>query len=448
MPRPLSRALRALIKADLEAGKDNKTIMAIHRISERKIRDMRNIFQTHGEVWLPKKAGGGRKRKISTEHEEQLRQYLAQQPDAYTKDMVKFLSIDCGLVVDESTVWRSVQRLGLKGIKKPKPRDGQGLWVRTLPRDQNGNAVRQGGEGIESRARKSRVPRQTLSKKETKTVLAKTHDFVKDYMSQPHYDASHDYTHVLRVLALAQEILRIEQKTYPHVRFDYMAINLAALMHDVGDHKYIQPAESTTQGFPSLPSPPSNMDPQGSNSSNIGPKLPSSTTATPTVESHLLSIGWPPPIAQKVQAITSAISYSTEIQNPPLIQSTLLFYPELAIVQDADRLDAIGAIGIGRAFTYGGAKSKEGGLDATIGHFVEKLEKLEGMMKTGEGRRLARERAAKLRVFREWWEEEMRTVGMDEPPREVADPGMQLLEAATGIGGSVDNSEDATETPV
>ena len=106
----------------------------------------------------------------------------------------------------------------------------------------------------------------------------------------------------------------------------------------------------------------------------------------------------------------SAVSYSAEIKNPSLTKQTLEAHPELAIVQDADRLDAIGAVGIGRTFTYGGAKgSRE--MDDTIDHFTEKLEKLEEMMKTEEGRRMAVARTKRLRMFRGWWEEEVGLVG-------------------------------------
>ncbi|MFZ0370417.1 MAG: HD domain-containing protein [Halobacillus sp.] len=62
-----------------------------------------------------------------------------------------------------------------------------------------------------------------------------------------------------------------------------------------------------------------------------------------------------------------------------------------AVVQDADRLDAIGAIGIARAFTYGGAKgqsidNEEGDTSSSIQHFHDKLLKLSGMMNTESGR--------------------------------------------------------------
>lgn len=81
-------------------------------------------------------------------------------------------------------------------------------------------------------------------------------------------------------------------------------------------------------------------------------------------------------------------------------------------MQDADRLDALGGIGIGRAFAYGGARGR--GLGETVGHFEEKLVRLEGMMKTGEGRRLARVRGERVRVFRGWVREEMGMLGAGE----------------------------------
>lgn len=51
------------------------------------------------------------------------------------------------------------------------------------------------------------------------------------------------------------------------------------------------------------------------------------------------------------------------------------------------------------------------GLEDTLHHFEEKLERLEGMMKTEEGRRLASVRTERLRIFRGWWEEEVWLAG-------------------------------------
>lgn len=104
--------------------------------------------------------------------------------------------------------------------------------------------------------------------------------------------------------------------------------------------------------------------------------------------------------------ICKNVSYSNETKHPEQVRQLVEQNPELAIVQDADRLDAIGAIGIGRTFTYGGAKGARGMQD-TVDHFTEKLEKLEGMMKTNSGKEIARKRTERLKMFRSWWEEEV-----------------------------------------
>lgn len=219
-------------------------------------------------------------------------------------------------------------------------------------------------------------PPETASRDSPATLIANTKAFVKDYMSQ--YDASHDYSHIQRVLALAQHILRVEQRSHPTTLYDQTIVTLAALLHDVGDHKYASPSVSGEIEDP-----------------------------TTLVKSTLISLGAPLEQACYVQTIVKSVSYSHEVLNPTHVRGVLLQHPELAIVQDADRLDAIGAVGIGRTFTYGGAKGRKGvGMEDTINHFDEKLAHLEGMMKTEEGRRLARVRTQRLRVFKGWWEEE------------------------------------------
>jgi len=209
----------------------------------------------------------------------------------------------------------------------------------------------------------------------TENLLRKVNLFVKDYMSP--YDASHDYHHVLRVLTLAQHILGEELKASPSISYDETVVTLAALLHDVGDTKYVEPGQY----------------------------------AVTTAESALLEFGAGLKLARCVQIIVENVSYSSEIRNPDGVRGVLQRHPELAIVQDADRLDAIGAIGIGRTFTFGGVKRREDGFEGTIKHFTDKLEKLESMMKTGTGRRLAKERTERLRVFRGWWDEENAMLG-------------------------------------
>ncbi|KAL7768007.1 hypothetical protein ACKLNR_002308 [Fusarium oxysporum f. sp. zingiberi] len=193
-------------------------------------------------------------------------------------------------------------------------------------------------------------------------IVGKVKNYVEEYMSN--YDASHDFNHIKRVLRLSQHI----QSHTPSTRQDL--VTLAALLHDVGDKKYLRPGED-----------PSRM-----------------------VASVLMSFGAPQTLADTVQAICLGVSYSSEVKDPARTRALVDKYPELAVVQDADRLDAIGAVGIARTFAFGGAKSRT--LENTMEHFDDKLLLLEGMMKTEEGRRMARERTERLRLMKAWWQEE------------------------------------------
>ena len=74
------------------------------------------------------------------------------------------------------------------------------------------------------------------------------------------------------------------------------------------------------------------------------------------------------------------------------------------IVQDADRLDAIGAVGIARTFAYGGEHGRS--LEASVQHFYDKLLLLKDEMNTETGRRIAEERHAFLEEFLRRWRSE------------------------------------------
>ncbi|KUI52710.1 Uncharacterized protein YpgQ [Cytospora mali] len=203
-------------------------------------------------------------------------------------------------------------------------------------------------------------------------LILSVDEYVKEYMS--HYDASHDYNHIQRVLRMAQVILEKERSRSSDagLTYDETLVTLGALLHDVGDHKYLQPGQDSTT----------------------------------LVRDVLLERGCPTDLAEKVQDLVLHVSFSTEKKDPQKTLEKINAIPELAIVQDADRLDAIGAVGIARCFTFGGAKNRGDGLDGSIDHFKEKLELLEGMMKTRTGRDLARERTERLKIFRNWWESE------------------------------------------
>lgn len=194
--------------------------------------------------------------------------------------------------------------------------------------------------------------------------------YVEQYMSR--FDSSHDYQHILRVLGLSKLILRQEHMRYPDMQYDIKAVFLAAMLHDVGDRKYVQPGEDPEHQIAEL----------------------------------LLAHGATAELALKVQTIVKNVSYSNETKAPRMVQAVLQNYPELGIVQDADRLDAIGAVGIARTFAFGGAKAPERGLQGCVDHFGDKLERLEAMMKTETGRELAQERTLRLQVFKQWWIDE------------------------------------------
>lgn len=196
-------------------------------------------------------------------------------------------------------------------------------------------------------------------------------------MSQ--YDNSHDYQHILRVVSNANRILQDELKTDPSASYDITSLFLAALLHDVGDHKYAKPSEDVEN----------------------------------QIRTVLLERGASADLAAKVQTIVKHVSYTNEVRNPQSVVDVLAQYPELAIVQDADRLDAIGAVGIGRCFSFGAAKFPDQAMGRAIEHFEEKLFKLEGMMKTEAGKRMAKRRTEVLREFAmEWREEECLSFGL------------------------------------
>ncbi|KAI9893741.1 MAG: hypothetical protein M1814_005957 [Vezdaea aestivalis] len=183
-------------------------------------------------------------------------------------------------------------------------------------------------------------------------------------------DASHDFCHIERVCYLAEELARLEAPLETEREISMPVIRLACLVHDLEDRKYPPPAS--------------------------GPLI--------STKQVLSDAGVKPGLADVVVLIASNVSYSHEKIHEEAVDGTLEVFPELGIVQDADRLDALGAVGISRAFVYGGAKGRD--LNDSIVHFGEKLEDLEGRMKTGNGRRMAAERTARIRLFKQWFEEE------------------------------------------
>jgi uncharacterized protein len=218
-------------------------------------------------------------------------------------------------------------------------------------------------------------------------LIKKVTPWVEAYMGR--FDSSHGYDHVVRVVGMARAICRGENERMGRGkgqrRYGEDVVVLASLLHDVGDRKYLQPGED----------------------------------GTTMVEGLLEGYGAEEGLAREIQGIVNHVSYSGEVRDPGSVLRALEEWPELAVVQDADRLDAIGAVGIGRCFAYSGAKGSagsrgageggvgKGGLSDAREHFEEKLERLEGMMKTGMGRDMAKVKSERLRIFKGWWDEEV-----------------------------------------
>jgi uncharacterized protein len=205
-------------------------------------------------------------------------------------------------------------------------------------------------------------------------VIAQTTDFVRKYFEDPKFDASHDIQHVLRVRDNALQILEEEQSCRGAANLkelDPLVVHLAALLHDVDDKKYCSPDA-------------------------VAPE-------EPRVIRFMKNVA--PELAVKLYEIVEGVSYSSEIKDPAKVTQLIERYPELAVVQDADRLDAIGAVGIGRCFTFGGARGTPG-MGVAIEHFEDKLLKLESIMKTDAGKAIAAERTRRIREFMTWWKDE------------------------------------------
>jgi uncharacterized protein len=189
-----------------------------------------------------------------------------------------------------------------------------------------------------------------------------TEIFVKECLSG--YDSGHDWWHIARVRQLALCIHETEKKG------NRTLLEFGALLHDIGDSKFRK-----------------HDDPDPGT----------------VISGFLKSLDIDNDQIIEVVRINRFISFSSHEKN-------LKMSDEFMIVQDADRLDAIGAIGIARAFSYGGFRNNaiyipgeisSGNSKSTIGHFKDKLLKLKDMMNTQTGRAIAEERHKFLEIFLE-----------------------------------------------
>lgn len=210
-----------------------------------------------------------------------------------------------------------------------------------------------------------------------KEVIKKTADYVKKTLAKN--EGAHDWWHILRVWNLAKHISKKEE-------VDSFLVELGSLLHDIADSKFYDGDET------------------------IGPKK---------ARDFLESLNVDEKIIVHVEKIISNISFKESI-NGQKFKSL-----ELEVVQDADRLDALGAIGIARVFNFGGFKGRElynpnikpklnmtkeeykKREGTTINHFYEKLFLLKDKMNTKTGKEIAAKRHKYMeeyvnQFYKEW----------------------------------------------
>ena len=200
-----------------------------------------------------------------------------------------------------------------------------------------------------------------------KEIIARAMAYVKEKFENEY--SGHDWFHTLRVFRTATRIAEAEGA-------DLETVQLAALLHDVDDRKL----------------------------------SPETYAEQKNARSFLAENGVEESVICEICRIISEVSF---VGSDSVVPSTL----EGKCVQDADRLDAIGAIGIARAFAYGGNHnrlmyhpdiapnpnmSKEEYIKSnstTVNHFYEKLFKLTDMMNTDTAKQIAKERDAYMKDF-------------------------------------------------
>ena len=208
-------------------------------------------------------------------------------------------------------------------------------------------------------------------------IILNTIDFVKETLEGA--EGGHDWFHIERVYKNALLISENE-------KVDRFIVQLGALLHDIADAKFNNGDES------------------------IGPKKAREFLKKQYVDEDIII---------HVENIILFISYKSSLDTSKKFTS-----PELDVIQDADRLDAIGAIGIARCFNYGGFKNRslydpaiEPNLEMTkeqykkstaptINHFYEKLLLLKDKMNTKTGQLLAKERHRYMEGFLQQFYEE------------------------------------------
>ncbi|MDB9754687.1 HD domain-containing protein [Winogradskyella sp.] len=201
-------------------------------------------------------------------------------------------------------------------------------------------------------------------------LIEATIAFVKTELTNA--EGGHDWFHIERVYKNTLLIAK-------HENVDITVVSLAALLHDIADSKFNNGDET------------------------IGPKVASAFLLKQNVDSEII---------EHVTQIIENMSFKNSFD-----LDTSFTSKEMNVVQDADRLDAIGAIGIARCFNYGGFKNRplynpeikpnlnmskaeyKTAKAPTLNHFYEKLLLLKDQMHTKTGKRIALDRHKYMEGF-------------------------------------------------
>lgn len=201
-------------------------------------------------------------------------------------------------------------------------------------------------------------------------VIENTVNYVKKTLKNA--EGGHDWFHIQRVVNNAKLIAKTE-------KVDNFIVILGALLHDIADAKFYNGDET------------------------IGPKKAREFLKSQQVDEKIIIH-----IENIIKFISFKVSLSSEVK---------FASPELEVIQDADRLDAIGAIGIARCFNYGGFKNRalydpnippnlkmtkeeyKKSTAPTINHFYEKLLLLKDKMNTKTGKAIAEQRHLYMEQF-------------------------------------------------
>jgi uncharacterized protein len=198
----------------------------------------------------------------------------------------------------------------------------------------------------------------------------------------------HDYMHVQRV-AVSAHSLYLTEKHHPWAReIDPRTIVVAALVHEVANIKYVEDLIENTKDFG--PRERDSPDKVQFNQHDL-------------VLDFLRRLDCPPDVAGPAALMASLVSFRREYQNRNKILDHCEAYPALKFVQDADRLDGLGYIGIARLSMFGSGDPRRG--HETLLSMVQLIDKrfvhYVGLMKTKSGRKEAEKRWSQMLDFKE-----------------------------------------------